>query len=49
MSQVEVQSGGCNPVPIFPEYKTVTEESITIPKDFLAQAKAIFGNWKSAF
>lgn len=46
MDQVEVQSGGCNPDPIFPENKTVTDESITISKDYLAQTKAIFANWK---
>jgi uncharacterized membrane protein len=46
MSQVEVRSGGCNPVPIFAANKTVTDTSITIPKAFLTQAKQIFANWK---
>jgi hypothetical protein len=46
MSQVETRSGGCNPVPIFPQNKTVTPEAITISKDFLKQAKAIFARWK---
>ncbi|MDR0551473.1 MAG: DUF2318 domain-containing protein [Spirochaetaceae bacterium] len=46
MSQVEVRSGGCNPVPIFPQYKKVTEQTITISKDFLKEAKAIFARWK---
>ena len=35
MSQVERESGGCNPEPIFPENKIVTEETITISKDFI--------------
>jgi uncharacterized membrane protein len=47
MSQVEVQSGGCNPVPIFEEHKTVTDETITISYALLEEAKAIFGNWKA--
>jgi uncharacterized membrane protein len=46
MNRVEVQSGGCNPVPIFDENKTVDDNSITISKDYLTQAKTIFSNWK---
>ncbi len=46
-SDVEVSKGGCNPVPIFAENKTVDETNITISKDFLNEAKAIFENWKS--
>jgi uncharacterized membrane protein len=46
MSQVEVRSGGCNPVPIVPAYKTVTETAITISKEFLNEAKAIFARWR---
>jgi uncharacterized membrane protein len=46
MSQVERRSGGCNPVPIFPANKTVTESAIVISKDFLIEAKAIFARWK---
>jgi uncharacterized membrane protein len=46
MSQVEVRSGGCNPVPIFAANKTVTETTITIPKDYLIRAKEIFAKWK---
>jgi uncharacterized membrane protein len=41
MQQVEVASGGCNPVPIFSKYKVVTDETITIPYDFLKEAKVI--------
>lgn len=43
---VEVTRGGCNPVPITEEYKTVSEDSITISKDFLTEATVIFQNWK---
>jgi uncharacterized membrane protein len=46
MSQVEVRSGGCNPVPIFPANKTVTGTTITISKDFLNEAKVIFTRWR---
>ena len=49
MDQVEVVSGGCNPVPIFPQNKTVTDETITIPYSFLQRAKAIFANWKTEY
>jgi len=49
MDQVEVVSGGCNPVPIFPKYKTVTDKTITVPYAFLKEAKAIFGNWKREY
>jgi uncharacterized membrane protein len=47
MNKVEVKSGGCNPVPIFDENKTVDETNITIPLDFLKKATAIFTNWKT--
>ncbi|MDR0584355.1 MAG: DUF2318 domain-containing protein [Treponema sp.] len=46
MSQVEVRSGGCNPVPIFPRNKTVTDADITISRDFLKEAKAVFARWR---
>jgi uncharacterized membrane protein len=49
MNQVEVQLGGCNPVPIFSENKTVTDETITISSEFLTEAKAIFANWKTEY
>ncbi len=47
MGDVEVTRGGCNPVPITSEYKTVDTDSITISKDFLSQATVIFQNWKN--
>ncbi len=46
MDDVEVTRGGCNPVPISEEYKTVSDDSITISKDFLAEATIIFQKWK---
>ncbi|GHV76195.1 hypothetical protein AGMMS49942_10160 [Spirochaetia bacterium] len=46
MSQVEVRSGGCNPVPIFPQNKTVTANTVTISKDYLKETKAIFARWR---
>jgi uncharacterized membrane protein len=46
MDDVEVTKGGCNPVPITNEYKTVTDDTITISKDVLTQATAIFAEWK---
>jgi uncharacterized membrane protein len=49
MDQVEAQAGGCNPVPIFAGNKTVTDNSITVSKEFLSEAKAIFANWKSSY
>ncbi len=46
IDDVEVTRGGCNPVPITPDYKTVEDEKITISKDFLKEATVIFQNWK---
>lgn len=47
MGDVEVTKGGCNPVPITDDYKTVNKKNITISKDILLQATTIFANWKS--
>ena len=46
MIQVERQAGGCNPVPIFPENKTVTASTITISRDYLRQARGMFASWR---
>ena len=46
MSQVEIRSGGCNPVPIFPQNKTATDTTITISQNFLKEAKQIFARWR---
>lgn len=44
--QVEQQRGGCNPVGITREYKTESDKTITIKKDFFEQTQQIFANWK---
>lgn len=49
IDQVEVESGGCNPWPIFSENKTVTDESVSISYDYLSAATQIFANWKANF
>lgn len=49
MDLVEVESGGCNPWPIFDKDKTATDESITIPSDFLKESEQIFANWKTTY
>jgi uncharacterized membrane protein len=46
-SDIEIVRGGCNPVPITSQYKTVDENGITITRDFLLRAKKIFANWKA--
>jgi uncharacterized membrane protein len=46
MSQVELRSGGCNPVPIAASNKIVNDRNITIPLAFLTQAKSLFARWK---
>jgi len=46
MNQVERRAGGCNPVPIFPANKTVTDSTITIPMEYLRQARGIFAAWR---
>lgn len=46
MEQVGVQSGGCNPWPIFEDDRTETDDTISISYDFLADSKRIFSNWK---
>lgn len=46
VDHVEIESGGCNPWPIFPENKTVTDKTIEISYDFLKESKEIFANWK---
>lgn len=46
MDQVEKIKGGCNPAPIMQENKTENGDNIVISKDFLAQNKDLFANWK---
>jgi uncharacterized membrane protein len=47
MSRVEVSKGGCNPEPIFPQNKTVAGGNITISRNFLAEKKYMFAQWKT--
>ncbi len=49
MDQVEIESGGCNPWPIFDENKTVTADGISISYDFLVEVRGIFANWKGNY
>jgi uncharacterized membrane protein len=46
MGQVERQAGGCNPEPILPANKTITDSTITISKEYLRKAKAVFESRK---
>lgn len=46
IDQVEIESGGCNPWPIFAENKTVTDDSVIISYDFLKESRQIFASWK---
>jgi uncharacterized membrane protein len=46
ISDIERVRGGCNPIPITSQYKTADEKGVTITRDFLLKAKAIFANWK---
>jgi uncharacterized membrane protein len=43
--QVEVEVGGCNPVPIFDADKTDDGTTITIALSYLQEQKALFENW----
>ncbi|MDO4170484.1 MAG: DUF2318 domain-containing protein [Lachnospiraceae bacterium] len=46
IEQIEIESGGCNPWPIFENDKAITDDSIEISYDFLTASKEIFENWK---
>lgn len=46
MDQVGETSGGCNPVPILEEDRTVTDSEIEISYDFFKESSDIFANWK---
>lgn len=47
LDQVEIQRGGCNPVPIFEDNKEDTGDSIVISGDYLQQNQKLFTNWKT--
>lgn len=44
--EVEVITGGCNPVPIVKEAKVENSDTITISREFLEQYQEVFENWK---
>lgn len=47
VDQVEIETGGCNPWPIFETDKTVTDEAVLISYDFLDASRDIFARWKN--
>jgi hypothetical protein len=46
IDQIELQKGGCNPVPILEDMKTETQDQISIPSDQLTEFEPLFSNWK---
>lgn len=46
LDMIEQERGGCNPVPIMAEEKTVTDTEIIIPATYLDENASIFENWK---
>lgn len=46
MDVVGETGGGCNPVPILEENRTVTASEIQISYEFLKESSDIFANWK---
>ena len=46
LDMVEQERGGCNPIPIMADEKTVTDTEIIIPAALLEENAALFENWK---
>lgn len=46
VDDIEKVKGGCNPVPIMTENKTVDGDNIVIPEPFLSANKDYFADWK---
>ena len=46
MDVVGETGGGCNPVPILEENRTVTASEIQISYEFLKESSDVFVNWK---
>jgi len=46
MAQVGLEAGGCNPIPITEDDRTVTDKTITISKEVLQKAQETFASWK---
>jgi len=47
VDQVEIKTGGCNPLPIFEDEKTTTSSEITVPYETLKKSETFFANWKN--
>lgn len=46
MDVVGETAGGCNPVPILEENRTVTDSEVQISYEFLKESSDIFANWR---
>jgi uncharacterized membrane protein len=46
LDMIEQERGGCNPIPIMADEKTVTDTETIIPADLLEENADIFENWK---
>lgn len=46
MDVIGETAGGCNPVPILEENRTVTDSEIQISYEFLKESSDIFANWR---
>lgn len=46
LDMIEQVRGGCNPIPITAEEKTMSDTEIIIPSEFLEDNSSIFENWK---
>lgn len=46
LDMIEQERGGCNPIPIMPGEKIVTDTEIIIPAAFLEENAVKFENWK---
>lgn len=47
--EVELMTGGCNPVPIMESDKTETSDKIIISRELLEKYQVIFANWKTNY
>lgn len=46
VDQVEIKTGGCNPLPIFENEKKTTDSEISVPYETLKKSESFFVNWK---
>ncbi len=47
LDKIEQERGGCNPVPITADEKTVNDTEIIIPAEFMEENAERFENWKN--